>query len=522
MGAIKLSAYLREVLFAVDDSFTVNYASPQTSLITGKKSSESIGTLCYEEFIGRSEPCKGCPVSQNTDGGRLQHDVISHGGCRHFFDAHIQKAKGGLYVESLYDISALLKENSLYKHEVKRLKALQVKEQLQNHEIKHNYDFLMDVVNRTSYGLMVANPVSCRILIMNDMLRRSTGAGADAEKDWRCYEVYGKNEPCEDCPHITGEMVRSRREFGELSYTVTFEKYQDYIVESVRDTTREIRLINEIQRSQNEVNEKQRQMELLNKDLLRMNDDLKKAQKMIDMELQQVGDLQMSLLPKELPDIDGYELAAFYVPAEHAGGDYYDCIEMSNNHWGFTIADVSGHGTPAAVIMAMARSIMRSYTYDIVSSSEALSMVNEILCDNVYTNDFVTMFYSVFNTVTGEFNFASAGHNPMLHFDKSEMMVRPLTAEGLFLAVFPEVNFEEKNLKMNKGDILFMYTDGLVEAMNPRKEQYGMDRVISHLIMYSEYGCETIVNEIMDDVKRFAENTPFDDDITILVVKKTK
>jgi len=86
---------------------------------------------------------------------------------------------------------------------------------------------------------------------------------------------------------------------------------------------------------------------------------------------------------------------------------------MSNNYWGFVVADVSGHGTPAAVIMAITRAIMRSYTYDVINAKEALSMVNEILCDNIYTNDFVTMLYVVMNSVTGECNFASAGHNPI-------------------------------------------------------------------------------------------------------------
>ncbi len=174
--------------------------------------------------------------------------------------------------------------------------------------------------------------------------------------------------------------------------------FDKYIVESLRDTTKELKLIDEIKTQQDVLKEKQRQMSLLNEDLLRMNDKLKVAHKIIDEELTQVGEIQSSLLPETLPQIEGYDFGAFYTPAEHAGGDYYDCIEMSNGYWGLGVADVSGHGIPASVIMAITRAIMRSYTYDIISSSEAVAMVNEILCDNIHTNDFVTMFYTVFNS----------------------------------------------------------------------------------------------------------------------------
>jgi sigma-B regulation protein RsbU (phosphoserine phosphatase) len=130
------------------------------------------------------------------------------------------------------------------------------------------------------------------------------------------------------------------------------------------------------------------------------------------------------------------------------------------------------------------------------------------------------MFYIVLDSVNGNLNYASAGHNPVLHFDKSEMVVRKLSAEGLFLATFAGTEYEEKSLHLDDGDILFMYTDGLVEAMNHQKEQYGLDRVTSRLIMYNDRGCERIISEIMDDVKSFTEGKPFDDDVTLLVIRK--
>jgi sigma-B regulation protein RsbU (phosphoserine phosphatase) len=99
------------------------------------------------------------------------------------------------------------------------------------------------------------------------------------------------------------------------------------------------------------------------------------------------------------------------------------------------------------------------------------------------------MFYTVLDSSTGKINFASAGHNPVLHFDRSNMMVRKLSASGMFLASFTGIEYEEKQLLLTDGDILFMYTDGLVEAMDETREQYGLDRVISRLIMYSDTDC---------------------------------
>jgi len=292
------------------------------------------------------------------------------------------------------------------------------------------------------------------------------------------------------------------------------------MVESIRDVTKEVFLINEIKHQQQELEEKQRQMALLNSDLLKMNEKLQQAQKIIDDELKQVGEIQASLLPSHLPEIDGYEFGALYIPTEHAGGDYYDCIEMSNGYWGFTVADVSGHGTPAAVIMAITRAIMRSYTYDVINASEAISMVNEILCSNIYTNDFVTMLYVVMNSSNGECNFASAGHNPMLLFEKSNMMVKKLTAQGMFLGVFNDVEYEAGSFSLKDGDIAFMYTDGLIEAMDPNDELYGYDRLISKLIMFNELTCQEIIDNIMADVRDFCKGRKFNDDITILVIKK--
>jgi sigma-B regulation protein RsbU (phosphoserine phosphatase) len=506
---------LPNIYFTVDNNYTIVSVSEKVSLLTGKDAEESIGEICYQELIGRQTPCEGCPVHSKQAENTPVHDLITVSGNRTFFAASFGETPEELTVESLSDVTALYKERTQLRHQIKELKAKHVAAQLISTEVQNSYDFLVHIMDSLSYGMMVVDSEYCIIRINKSF---SSASGAKAGN--KCYSAYGRTEPCAECPFSDNSLTKSSRTIGDTNITITFAQYQNYIVENVRDTTREVKLINEIRISQEEIEEKQRQMALLNKDLLRMNESLKLAQQTIDAELAQVGMLQQSLLPESLPDVSGYEFGSFYTPAEHAGGDYYDCIPMSNNHWGFTVADVSGHGTPAAVIMAMSRAIMRSYTYDVISSAEALGMVNEILCENIHTRDFVTMFYIVMNCKTGNFNFASGGHNPVLHFSKSEMMVRLLTADGMFIGVFPGIIFEEKSLSLNEGDILLMYTDGLVEAMNAAREQYGIDRVISHLIMYSSEGCERIIEEIMNDVKVFTGNLPFEDDVTMFVIKK--
>ncbi|MDR2401249.1 MAG: serine/threonine-protein phosphatase [Deferribacteraceae bacterium] len=503
------------VVFAVDENYCITYASPRLTEIIGR---ETAGEICYSAVAGRSAPCPFCVKDKREEEKDGVHDIISTDGSRRVFAVE-QSAEGKEIVESLHNITEIYKQNNSYRHAMKELKAKQIEASLKSRAIRSDYDFLMGIVNNVPYGLLVIDR-NQKIVMSNYIIKEWSPLRTATPPPSKCYHFYGYNGVCKDCPFVNKKTSRSSRTMGDRNVTVSFEHFNEFLVESVRDTTRELHLINEIRLSQEENDEKQRQMALLNKDLLRMNDQLKIAQNLINDELKQVGELQQSLLPESLPAIKKYAFGSFYTPAEHAGGDYYDCIEMSNGYWGFTIADVSGHGTPAAVIMAMARAIMRSYTYDIISSAEALMMVNEILCDNVHTRDFVTMFYTVFNSNTGEINYASAGHNPVLHFDRSDMMVRKLSAEGMFLAAFPGMEYEEKKLTLYDGDILFMYTDGLVEAMNAEREQYGLDRVISRLIMYSDTDCSRIIEEIMDDVRGFTGGKPFEDDVTIFVVKK--
>lgn len=514
--------YLNEIVMVVNENYEIQFCSAPMKNITGKPAERLVGKKCHLVIFNKLEPCAGCQLELLKNGKMaidIEHDTITHRGFRKLLSAKFQKLENGMYAEIIDDITSTKKLIDKLTHHTKELKASNVILNLRRKESEREHKFLTNTVNSLGEGVMVVNP-DLSVNIANLNLKEMAKLKDIEKNNVKCYELYGYGEQCSDCPILDKKVMRSFREAHGKKLTVTFNRFDQYIVESIRDTTKELTLIDEIKKQQQTLEEKQRQMSLLNKDLLRMNEKFKEAQRTIDNELRQVGEIQASLLPESLPDIPAYDFGAFYTPAEHAGGDYYDCIEMSNGYWGFGIADVSGHGIPASVIMAITRAIMRSYTYDIVASSEALAMVNEILCDNIHTNDFVTMFYIVLDSKTGRCNFASAGHNPLLFYDKSEMLVRKITVQGLFLGAFTSVDYAQGEFFIDEGDIVFMYTDGLNEAMNGQREQYGYDRLISKIMMFSEMPVKEMIENIVEDVKLFADGVPFEDDITIFAFKK--
>ncbi|PLX68120.1 MAG: diguanylate cyclase [Denitrovibrio sp.] len=514
--------FINEIVLVVNDNYQIQYCSPQVKQLTGKGTEKMKGKKCHMSLFNKMEPCKDCQLvklKENKIPVDMEHDTITHRGFRKLFSAKFFKLEDNAYAEIMSDITSTKKLIDKLTRHSKELKASNVILNLKRKETEKEHRFILRTINSLNDGVMVINP-DLTINISNSSLAETCSLEGKNIAEMKCYEVYGYHEQCPDCPLLDPKNTRAFRQAHGKKLTVTMNHFDKYIVESLRDTTKELKLIDEIKTQQDVLHEKQRQMSLLNEDLLRMNDKLKVAHKIIDEELTQVGEIQSSLLPETLPQIEGYDFGAFYVPAEHAGGDYYDCIEMSNGYWGLGVADVSGHGIPASVIMAITRAIMRSYTYDIISSSEAVAMVNEILCENIHTNDFVTMFYTVFNSKKGVLNYASAGHNPLLFYDKSEMLVKKISCHGMFLGAFDVVEYEEGELEIDDGDIVFLYTDGLNEAMSRSREQYGYDRLISKIMMFSSLPVSEMIENIMEDVVDFTQGHPFEDDITILAFKK--
>ncbi|MGC1275418.1 MAG: PP2C family protein-serine/threonine phosphatase [Planctomycetaceae bacterium] len=251
-----------------------------------------------------------------------------------------------------------------------------------------------------------------------------------------------------------------------------------------------------------------------------LTEQLRDAYEMVDRELKVVADIQQSLLPKEMPKIETLDLAAAYRTSHRAGGDYYDFFPLWNGSWGILIADVSGHGTPAAVVMAITHSIAHLYPEKSVDPGRMLEFVNRHLAER-YTSEFgafVTAFYGVYDPTARTLNYSSAGHNPPRLRRCGHQEVLALDgARNIPLGLLTEVDYPNVTERLRPGDRIIFYTDGITEAQNRAGELFGNHR-LDHLL---EYGCgedpPTIVSNIMSSVEAFSEGATATDDRTVIV-----
>lgn len=260
--------------------------------------------------------------------------------------------------------------------------------------------------------------------------------------------------------------------------------------------------------------------------------ELNEAYQEIDRELKVVGELQRSLLPAELPQIPGLDLAAAYEPSKRAGGDYYDVFRLPGEDWGFFIADVSGHGTPAAVMMAITHAIAHSIP-EPITPGEMLAAINERLVER-YTGgagSFVTAFYGVYRPRERTLTYASAGHNPpRLRYEGSVVSLD--SPSGLPLGIMPQEWYPETCVRFGPTDLLLLYTDGITETFAPGRgsagggreagpAMYGTDRLDSILASHRG-GAKALVDAVQADVRAFSDGAPAVDDRTLLAMTVTR
>ncbi len=237
-------------------------------------------------------------------------------------------------------------------------------------------------------------------------------------------------------------------------------------------------------------------------------------------EMELAKQIQLSLLPANPPDLAGIHIASRCVPAAHVGGDYYDFFKRSDSVVDMVIADVSGHSVGAALIMVETRTVLRTEGYSNTSPREVLAALNNVLYDDLGRAElFITMFFAKFNNITRQLTFATAGHNPPLHFSKGATTCRELDAEGLILGVNRDVIFEEKEIVLQSGDLLLLYTDGITEAQNADGELYGVERLCATVSAAYQESPEMIVNAILQQVNDYTKSSFLEDDISLVVMK---
>ena len=252
-----------------------------------------------------------------------------------------------------------------------------------------------------------------------------------------------------------------------------------------------------------------------------LHDELRRAYALVDRELRHVATIQRSLLPRSIPPIPRLGLATSYETSQWAGGDYYDFFPLPDGCWGLLIADVSGHGTPAAVIMAITHSLAHGYPDHPTPPSLLLSHINDRLAQ-LYTADggtFVTAFYGIFDPASRRFSYASAGHNPPRLKRCGAGTLEALDAVGGFpLGLFPEVVYEQAELSLAPGDQIVLYTDGITEAAAPDGTMFGVERLDRSIATCRETA-EGLVRVLLDDLAAFTAGAPVGDDRTLLVAR---
>lgn len=242
-------------------------------------------------------------------------------------------------------------------------------------------------------------------------------------------------------------------------------------------------------------------------------------------ELQLAQEIQNALLPKSVPKLEGFDIDAAYRAALEVGGDYYDFFEVDESAIGIVVADVSGKGIGSSMVMTMIRTSMRLEARGNKRASDVLNKVNRAAMGDVKKGMYVTMFYVILDSKKRQVSYSSAGHNPMFLYRRGTKSVSFLNPGGIAVGIDLgdpnefKTRITSEKLKLKKGDLLFIYTDGITEAMNEKREQYGEQRLIDFIYKYNHLTASEFKSKLNDEVGAFTKGYPQSDDITFVVVK---
>jgi len=241
-------------------------------------------------------------------------------------------------------------------------------------------------------------------------------------------------------------------------------------------------------------------------------------------ELEIASKVQLSLLPKEQPDVKGYDIAGLSIPAVEAGGDYFDFVKLEGSKIGIAIGDVSGKGVGAAIYMTLTKGILQAHAEENVSPKSVLAKVNRLLYKTIEKNSFVSMFYAVLDFSSHSMIYSRAGHNPGILCSNSDGKTKLLMSKGIALgleegSIFTS-NLVEESISLEEHDLVVLYTDGFTEAMNENREFYGEERLIDFIKTHQDLSSKELINMILKDVNKFVNHMPQHDDMTIVVIKR--
>lgn len=236
-------------------------------------------------------------------------------------------------------------------------------------------------------------------------------------------------------------------------------------------------------------------------------------------ELEIAHGIQQSFLPQSFPRVPGYDVAARTIPARHVGGDFYDFIPLREGRWGMLVADVSDKGVPAALFMALSRSLVRAYSLEYENVLTALRAFNAFVVADNPSGMFVTLFYATLDPETHRLTYVNAGHNPPILLQGRDHQVVLLRAHGIALGVWPDVKLDEHPVQLEPGDVVVLYTDGVTEAFNADRAMFDVERLTAVVRANPQTSASEIVRAIENAVVEFTAGQPQSDDITLLVIR---
>jgi serine phosphatase RsbU (regulator of sigma subunit) len=252
----------------------------------------------------------------------------------------------------------------------------------------------------------------------------------------------------------------------------------------------------------------------------RVEQELRELQR-IEQELQVARSIQQAALPKEVPTLEGWQITPYYQPAREVGGDFYDFFELDDGRLGLVVGDATGKGVPAALVMASTRSMLRAVVQALGSSSpgDVLGRVNDSLVTDIPPNMFVTCFYAILDPESGHRSYANAGHDlPYIRRRNGE--AEELRARGMPLGLMQGMSYEEGEVSLIEDDSVLFYSDGLVEAHNPKGEMFGFPRLRALVAKYGEEG--SLVDLLLGELYSFVgEGWEQEDDITFLTLRRS-
>lgn len=246
--------------------------------------------------------------------------------------------------------------------------------------------------------------------------------------------------------------------------------------------------------------------------------------KTLDRDLEIARDIQRILLPSTSPEVDGFEISGINIPARQVSGDYFDYIQVDPAHFGIVIADVSGKGIPASLIMAMCRSVLRSQAPTNASPMDVLKKVNRQLFPDMKEDMFISMAYVILDYGQGTVSLARAGHDAPLLYTAATGAITKINSPGMALGVDSGSVFDRLTrnftVPLQSNDCLILYTDGITEALDGNGQEFGMERTIAAVRAGAPQGAPAIVKRLTDDLRTFAGIQPQNDDITLIVIRK--